>query len=236
MLIKVCGMREPENLREVEMLDVDCFGFIFYEKSSRYVPEKQEYIEAIRQCNISKAGVFVNETVEKMLYKSELFQLDYIQLHGNEEIEACHVLREKGYVVIKAFAVASTTASFSESISTVAGFSESASTTADVPLIMDAKAIFQQTERYENCCDYFLFDTHCTGYGGSGKRFDWLLLDAYQGETPFLLSGGLTPDCVPDIKRLKHPLFAGIDLNSGFELYPAMKDVSKLNSFIREVR
>ena len=207
MLIKVCGLREPENLREVEMLDVDCLGFIFYEKSSRYVPEKQGYIEAIRQCKINKVGVFVNETVEKMLYKSELFQLNHIQLHGNEAIEVCHVLREKGYIVIKAFAVT-----------------------------IDEKTALQQTERYENCCDFFLFDTQCAGYGGSGKRFDWSLLDAYQGETPFLLSGGLTPDCVPDIKRLKHPLFAGIDLNSGFELYPAMKDVGKLNRFIREVR
>ena len=147
-------MREPDNIREVEVLDVDCIGFIYYDKSPRYVTENHEYIEAIRQCKTNKAGVFVNATVEEMLYKSELFQLNYLQLHGNEAPEVGYALCERGYFVIKAFAVASTDS-------------------------------FQQTERYQNCCDYFLFDTQCTGYGGSGKRFDWSLLDAYQGETPF---------------------------------------------------
>ena len=205
-------MREPENIREVEMLDVDCLGFIFYDKSPRYVPENQEYIEAIRHCKKNKVGVFVNETLEKMLYKGKLFQLNALQLHGNETPEMCGLLRQNGYSVIKTF-----------SITSIVDFQQP----------IDP---FQQTERYRNCCDYFLFDTQCAGYGGSGKRFDWSLLDAYQGDTPFLLSGGLTPDCAADIKRLNHPRFAGIDLNSGFELHPAMKDTVKLKDFIRKAR
>jgi len=210
-MIKVCGMREPENLRKVEMLDIDCLGFIFYDQSLRYVPEKSEYIEAIAHCRKNKVGVFVNETLDNILYKGKLFSLNYIQLHGNETPEVCYALLEKGYCVIKTFSIASV--DFSQTITP-----------------------FQQTERYRNCCNYLLFDTHCTGYGGSGKRYDWSLLDAYQGDTPFLLSGGLTPDCAADIKRLNHPQFIGIDLNSGFELYPAMKDVQKLKDFIEEVR
>ena len=205
MIIKVCGMREPENLREVEMLEVDCLGFIFYEKSPRYVPESREYIEAISNCKRKRVGVFVNETLDKMKCKGELFQLNFLQLHGEETPEICCLLHQNGYSVIKALSV----------------------TSVD---------LFQQTERYRNCCDYFLFDTQYAGYGGSGKRFDWSLLDAYQGDTPFLLSGGLRPDCVSDINQLNHPQFAGIDLNSGFELYPAMKDVGKLKNFIREIR
>ena len=212
MIIKVCGMREPENIREVEMLDVDCLGFIFYDKSPRYVLENQEYIEVIRHCKKNTVGVFVNETHEKMLYKGKLYQLNALQLHGNETPEMCCLLRQNGYSVIKTF-----------SITSIVDFQQSVDP-------------FQQTERYQNCCDFFLFDTQSVGYGGSGKRFDWSLLDAYHGATPFLLSGGLTPDCAADIKRLNHPQFAGIDLNSGFELHPAMKDVHKLKDFIRNVR
>jgi len=208
-------MREPENLRDVEMLDIDCIGFIFYDKSPRYVPENQEYIEAIRRCKKNKAGVFVNEALEKMLYKSKLFQLNALQLHGNETPEMCCLLRQNGYSVIKTFSITSV---------------------VDPQQPVTSVDPFQQTESYRNCCDYFLFDTQCTGYGGSGKRFDWSLIDAYQGDTPFLLSGGLTPDCATDIKRLNHPRFAGIDLNSGFELYPAIKDVALLNDFIEKVR
>ena len=225
MIIKVCGMREPENLRDVEMLDVDCLGFIFYDKSPRYVPENREYIEVISHCEKNKVGVFVNETIEKMLYICNLFRLNFLQLHGNEPPEVCFALREKGYVVIKSF-----------SIAPAADFTHSLAQTSNLQQSAAPAACMLQTECYQNCCDYFLFDTTYVGYGGSGKRFDWSLLDGYQGDTPFLLSGGLTPDNAADIKRFKHPQFAGIDLNSGFELYPAMKDVCKLKQFIRKVR
>ena len=198
-------MREPENLRCVEMLDVDYLGFVFYAQSPRYVPEEYGFIEAFGHCTKNKVGVFVNESIEKMLCISKLFQFNYLQLHGNETPEICCELRQKGYSIIKAFPV---------------------TTSSD----------FNQTKSYQNCCDYYLFDASCAGYGGSGKRFDWSLLDAYKGEIPFLLSGGLTFDCVADIKRLKHPQFFGVDLNSGFELYPAMKDVIKLKDFINELK
>lgn len=95
---------------------------------------------------------------------------------------------------------------------------------------------FTQTSAYEGRVDYFLFDTKCNSYGGSGKQFNWSVLAAYKGETPFLLSGGINPDSVGPIKNFTHPRFIGIDLNSGFETEPGLKDVEKIKSFIQEVR
>ena len=83
--------------------------------------------------------------------------------------------------------------------------------------------------------DYFLFDTRCEGYGGSGKRFDWSILTEYEGETPFLLSGGIRPENAEAIRNFRHPRFAGIDLNSGFEIEPGLKDIDKLKNFIQQI-
>jgi len=204
MIIKVCGLRDAENIRRVEMLEVDWLGFIFYGRSVRFVSSESKYREAIMHCKKRKVGVFVNESLETILEKAKLFRLQILQLHGDETFDLCHELRQRGFSVIKAFSIATSTD-------------------------------FHQTENFRNGCDYFLFDTKNSGYGGSGKRFDWALLDNYQGKTPFLLSGGLTPDCVEDIKRLKHPQFAGIDLNSGFEISPAIKDICKLKDFIKKI-
>jgi phosphoribosylanthranilate isomerase len=94
----------------------------------------------------------------------------------------------------------------------------------------------QRTEAYEGQAAYFLFDTKCEGYGGSGQTFDWSLLAAYRGRTPFLLSGGIRPDSLEAIRRFRHPRFAGIDLNSGFETAPGLKDTARLAPFIRSLR
>ncbi len=89
---------------------------------------------------------------------------------------------------------------------------------------------------YQESCDYFLFDTACPGHGGSGKSFDWGLLESYHGEKPFILSGGINPGSIAAIKALAHPMLAGIDVNSGFEIRPGLKDTDKLNKFIKEIR
>lgn len=94
---------------------------------------------------------------------------------------------------------------------------------------------FDGTGAYRDSVDYLLFDTKSDIYGGSGRRFDWSMLDRYKGETPFLLSGGLSPDYRQDISGIKHPRFAGIDLNSGFEIAPGLKDVEKLQQFIQKI-
>lgn len=87
-----------------------------------------------------------------------------------------------------------------------------------------------------NMADLMIFDTKTELYGGSGKKFNWQLLENYKGCVPFLLSGGIRSDTFEEIKAFFHPQFAGIDLNSGFEIYPALKDVGKLNNFIEKIK
>ena len=94
----------------------------------------------------------------------------------------------------------------------------------------------EQTKPYDGLVDYFLFDTKATLPGGSGQQFDWNVLEAYNGETPFLLSGGIGPDDAERVKSYYHPKCAGIDLNSRFEIAPGLKDVNTMRSFIREIR
>lgn len=89
---------------------------------------------------------------------------------------------------------------------------------------------------YEGICDYFLFDTACSGYGGSGKTFNWNILQAYRGKTPFLLSGGLRPGSLSSLLQFKHEQWAGIDLNSGFETAPALKDAAAVHTFINQLK
>ena len=89
---------------------------------------------------------------------------------------------------------------------------------------------------YEGVCDYFLFDTACSGYGGSGKPFNWNILQAYRGKTPFLLSGGLRPGSLSLLLQFKHEQWAGIDLNSGFETAPALKDAAAVHTFINQLK
>ena len=202
MIVKVCGMRNAENISQLSQLEVDWIGFIFYEKSPRYVGNEHTKTE---NGSLKRIGVFVNATYEQLAETATAHQLDYLQLHGDESPEFCHALREKGFSLIKAFSV---------------------STVADL----------DKTSDYENCTDFFLFDTKCAGYGGSGVQFDWSILASYQGKTPFLLSGGIHPESVEAIKSLEHPQFAGIDLNSGFEVEPGLKDVDKLEEFLSKIQ
>lgn len=205
MLIKVCGLREPENIRAVAALAVDWMGFIFYPRSPRYVLLDKERVEAIRSCSRKKVGVFVDAPLEQMMQVAGELELDYLQLHGHESPETCYTLQKRGLSVIKAFPVAS---------------GEALPPTAD----------------YDGRVDYFLFDTKAAAYGGSGKRFDWSILATYTGKTPFLLSGGLHPGSLGDLAAFHHLQMAGIDLNSGFETEPALKDIPRLSDFINHYK
>lgn len=203
MLIKVCGMREAENIRQVETLGIDWMGFIFYPRSPRFVGET--FIEATSEQPVRRVGVFVNASPEEMIETARKYKLDYLQLHGNESADDCYALQKRGFALIKAFSIAS-------------------------------EKDLEKTADYEGRVDYFLFDTKCEGYGGSGKQFDWSVLAAYKGSTPFLLSGGLRPESLEALRHFHHPRLAGIDLNSGFETAPGMKDVAKLKGFVEEVK
>lgn len=101
---------------------------------------------------------------------------------------------------------------------------------------VDEKFQFYKTKPFEGVADYFLFDTKTTLPGGSGKKFNWEILGKYNGSTPFLLSGGIGPEDAAGIKKIDHPLLAGIDLNSGFEDEPGLKNIEKLKQFIEELK
>ncbi|MBO6005416.1 MAG: phosphoribosylanthranilate isomerase [Paludibacteraceae bacterium] len=199
-LLKVCGMREAANIKELAALSPDFMGFIFYPPSSRFVSTIDENTIKSIPKKIRKVGVFVNENVLKIKDIAKNFRLDVIQLHGDESPDVCMKLKSEGYVVIKAFHIAS----------------------ADD---------FSDMLDYEGTCDYFHFDTKTQGYGGSGMTFDWTFLDRYTGQTPFLLSGGIRLESVQDLWKLNHPKLAGFDINSGFEVKPALKDIDLVKKF-----
>lgn len=102
MIVKVCGMRDPENIQDIEQTGIDWMGFIFYPASSRYVPKRPEYLPE----KVKRVGVFVNESMEEILSIDDQFQLDYIQLHGNESPDFCRMLETRGFRTIKAFPIA----------------------------------------------------------------------------------------------------------------------------------
>ncbi|MDB2656501.1 phosphoribosylanthranilate isomerase [Crocinitomicaceae bacterium] len=100
---------------------------------------------------------------------------------------------------------------------------------------IDANFDFNVLNGFAPYVDYFLFDTKTPKHGGSGKQFDWRLLKKYQGTTPFILSGGLRPETLPQIQEVNHPKLKGIDLNSGFESKPGIKNILLLKQFLHEL-
>jgi len=201
MIVKVCGMRETDNIRAVEACGIDWMGFIFYDASSRFVDTKPSCLPE----TVKRVGVFVNTEVETILQTVMMFGLDIVQLHGTGTSEICRVLKAHGITVIKAISIRCP-----EDILT--------------------------SIKYDGVCDYFLFDTHCATYGGSGRSFDWSILADYDKNTPFLLSGGITPAHLDALRSFHHPKWVGIDLNSGFEIKPAVKDPHLLQPFIDAFR
>ena len=205
MFVKVCGMREPDNVKQVAQLGVDMMGFIFYPKSPRYASHVVARSDADR--NICRVGVFVNDSIPNMLDKIHFFSLNAVQMHGNESRELCEQLRAaKGNMkIIKAISV---------------------SNAGDI----------QKYKEYVGAVDYFLFDTKCKTVGGSGQQFDWQVLNEYDGDVPFLLSGGIGLEDASRILSFHHPQYVGIDLNSRFEIEPGLKDVEKLKEFLLKVK
>ena len=101
MIVKVCGMREAENIRQVEQTGADWMGFIDYEGSPRYVPGVPEYLPE----TVQKVGVFVNASLSQIRERVATWQLDYVQLHGKESPEFCREVQQTGLRVIKAFSL-----------------------------------------------------------------------------------------------------------------------------------
>ena len=97
------------------------------------------------------------------------------------------------------------------------------------------KEDFSQTEAF-SFCDLFLFDTYTKDFGGSGQRFDWSLLKDYQSKNQFLLAGGIGPEDVNAIKKINHPQFLGVDINSKFEIEPGLKNEKGVSTFIKALK
>jgi len=101
---------------------------------------------------------------------------------------------------------------------------------------VNEKFKFSETAPFEKVADFFLFDTKTKLPGGSGEKFNWKILEKYNGHTPFFLSGGITLEDVKNIKEIEHQKLTGVDLNSGFEDEPGIKNIEKLKAFITELR
>lgn len=151
-----------------------------------------------------RVGVFVDARIEEVKSKVDEYALDLIQLHGKESPAICERLKANSRQQL------------------IKAFN------------IATQEDLEQTIPYEGLVDYFLFDTKAKMVGGNGTQFDWSVLSAYQGNTPFLLSGGIGPDDAEKVRNFHHPQLAGIDLNSRFELSPALKDIEKLKQFITE--
>jgi phosphoribosylanthranilate isomerase len=206
MEIKVCGMRERVNSQQLATTVVpDWMGLIFYPKSPRFVQEEES--DWIKSLPLKKVGVVVNETLAVMLQKISTFGLSALQLHGGESIELVQELKATTKVEIwKVISVG-------ESIA------------------------WKAMEAFVPHVDRFLFDTASSSKGGSGKQFDWGLLEDYPFDKGFMLSGGLTASHVAAIRDLaeRTPQLLGVDVNSGFELAPGLKDMAALQTFKKEL-
>lgn len=211
-------MRDADNIRDISALGVDMIGLIFYPPSPRYVQQFSsgagiipDYAPDMGKTPL-RVGVFVDDMPQNIVTRVYNYKLDYIQLHGNEPRETLENLRATIDPDIK------------PKIKIIKAIS-----------VSSAKDIKKYKE-YVGAADLFLFDTECKTVGGSGEQFDWQVLQAYDGDVPFLLSGGIGPDDAERIKNFHHPKCIGIDLNSKFEIEPALKDVEKLKQFLVKVK
>ena len=200
-------MRDSSNIQALVTLKPDFIGFIFYDKSPRFVGEKLDERE-IKQipASIKKVGVFVNASPDYIVNTAKQYDLQYVQLHGNELPDFCRILRQKGLNVIKAFSV-------NDSFN------------------------FAMLNNYKPFCDLFLFDTKGTQPGGNGVAFDWNILQKYDQQVPFLLSGGISLQNIDELMDLTVtiPVY-GIDINSQFEIEPGLKDVSLIQKLVERIR
>lgn len=215
MKIKVCGMRESENIQSLIALEPDFIGFIFYNKSKRFV---SDFPQVEIPLYIKKVGVFVNESIDNIFQTVTKFSLDFVQLHGNETPEYIKELQKKCNVV-------SSSNYFSESfqLGIIKAFS------------VDENFDFGLTQQFENTCDYFIFDTKGGNYGGNGIKFNWEILKKYKGEVPFLLSGGISKNdseaILSFLSKQESEKCIGLDINSGFELNPGVKNIEDIKEF-----
>ncbi|MBS1730663.1 MAG: phosphoribosylanthranilate isomerase [Bacteroidetes bacterium] len=204
MNIKVDGITQLKQLKQLDALDIDFVGFHFSINSAFFMgktimPDELQDVDF----DIKKTGVFVNQDYEEIMNLATAYELDVIQLHGEEPVALCKKL-SKEFEVIKTF-----------------------------HLVNDAKDLDERIKPYDEVCDYYLFNRYVEGKNNedAGKKFEWLSLNDYRIEKPFFLAGYISLEEAPQLKKFDHPDFYGIDINHEFELSPGEKDLVKILMF-----
>ena len=205
MKLKVCGLTKMDQIQELISLNTDFLGFIFYEKSPRFVLNHLSLEEISEINHQGKVGVFVNESIEKIAEITEKAKLSFIQLHGDEDEKFIKDLRKnvkKEVKLIKVFRVGETF-NFQFSI-------------------------------FNSLVDYFLFDTDSKAFGGTGKTFDWQILNEIEIPIPYYLSGGISLENIHQLSTINQQPLA-LDINSKFETEPGIKNLEKIKKFTQIV-
>ncbi len=197
--IKICGITRLEDALEASSLGVDAVGFVFYDKSPRYI-DPQKAASIIRQLPpfVSAVGLFVNPTQEYIAEVLQSVPLGVIQLHGDESPDFCSAQRRR---VMKAVPI-----SDANDLKQTARF--------NCPVLLDAKA-------------------PAGVYGGTGTTFDWSLLKDFEHDFPLTLAGGLSVDNVEDAMAIRQ--WFALDVSSGVESSPGIKDAEKMRAFVGAV-
>ena len=207
MKLKVCGLTKMDQIQELISLNTNFLGFIFYEKSPRFVLN-QLSLEEISEINHQgKVGVFVNETVEKIVEISEKSNLNFIQLHGDEDEEFIKRLRQMLYEntkIIKVIRIGDDKTNFENEI----------------------KKITNIKSQISN----LLFDTDSKAFGGTGQTFDWQILNEIEIPIPYFLSGGISLENIHQLSTINQQPLA-LDINSKFETEPGIKNLEKIKTF-----
>jgi phosphoribosylanthranilate isomerase len=209
MKLKVCGITQIEQLKAIDKLGVNYGGLIFYEQSLRCMREKimPKNFDGL-SLTLKKVGIFVNAGESDIMKQVEAYELDLIQLHGDETPAFCKTMSDQ-VAVIKVFRITQS----------------------------NEQNIDWMVKPYEEYCDYYLFDTNRkNAYGGTGEKFDWNLLNANQINKPFFLSGGIGLNDAEKVKNFKHPFFDCVDINSKVELEPGIKDLEAIRQMKNQLK
>ena len=208
--LKVCGLAHRSQIQELQKSGVDFLGFIFYPKSPRYVLNHLNLEQISEIKHLGKVGVFVNEDVAIVSDIAKQAHLNYIQLHGDENIE--YILNLKKLLpetqIIKVFRIGQE---------------------------VNTEVLKSKISEFETYADLLLFDTDSKAYGGTGETFNWSVLDQLDLQKPYLLSGGISSENIASIESLKTKPFA-LDINSKFENSPGDKNLDKIQEFIQHIQ
>lgn len=213
--LKVCGLTKLNQIKELIDLKIDFLGFIFYEKSPRYVLNYLRLKQISEINHQGKVGVFVNEELEKIIKISEQANLNFIQLHGDETEDFISELRKKLNSEIKIIKV-------------IRIGSEKTEVKSEIKKVFDSA----QTDNHQpKTINYLMFDTDSKAFGGTGKTFDWNILNEIEIPISYFLSGGISLENINELSTINHQPIA-LDINSKFEIEAGNKDLEKIKEFI----